>query len=47
MHTIIEPFRIKTTEPIPITSRNQREEWLRQAHYNVFLLSADQITIDF
>lgn len=46
MHTIIEPFRIKTTEPIPITSRNQREEWLRQAHYNVFFLSADHITID-
>jgi len=46
MHTIIEPFRIKTTEPIPITSRNQREKWLREAHHNVFLLSADHITID-
>ena len=46
MHTIIEPFRIKMTESIPITSRNQREEWLRKAHHNVFLLSADHITID-
>ncbi|MFQ5450270.1 MAG: tryptophanase [Nitrospinaceae bacterium] len=46
MHTIIEPFRIKMTEPVPITTRAQREQWLREAHYNVFLLSADQITID-
>ena len=46
MRTIIEPFRIKTTESIPITSRDQREDWLRLAKCNLFLLSSDQITID-
>ncbi len=47
MHnTIIEPFRIKMTEPIPLTTRKQREKWLEQAHHNVFLLDAEQVTID-
>ncbi len=46
MHTIIEPFRIKSTESIPITQREQRERWLQEAHHNVFLLAADRITID-
>ncbi|MFQ5672893.1 MAG: tryptophanase [Nitrospinales bacterium] len=46
MRTIIEPFRIKMTEPIPITTRQQRERWLRQAHFNIFNLTAEQITID-
>lgn len=46
MRTIIEPFRIKMTEPIPITTRDEREDWLIQANHNVFLLHADQITID-
>lgn len=46
MGTIIEPFRIKMTEPLAITTRAQREKWLREAHFNVFLLSSDQITID-
>ena len=46
MHTIIEPFRIKSTESIPITQRRQREQWLKEAHNNVFLLDAERITID-
>jgi len=46
MGTIIEPFRIKMTEPLAITTREQREKWLREAHFNIFLLSSDQITID-
>ncbi len=46
MRTIIEPFRIKMTEPLAITTREQREKWLREAHFNIFLLSSDQITID-
>jgi len=46
MGTIIEPFRIKMTEPLPITTREQREQWLREAHFNIFLLSSNQITID-
>lgn len=46
MHTIIEPFRIKMTESIPITTRAQRENWLREANFNVFNLIESQITID-
>jgi tyrosine phenol-lyase len=44
--TIIEPFKIKTVEPIRWTTRQEREEMLRQAHYNLFLLSAETILID-
>ena len=45
-HTIIEPFRIKSVEPIRWTSRSQRENLLRAAHYNLFLLNTDDVLID-
>jgi tyrosine phenol-lyase len=44
--TIIEPFRIKSVEPIRWTTREQREELLRAAHHNLFLLHADDVLID-
>lgn len=44
--TIIEPFKIKTVEPIRWTTREERERFLHQAHYNLFLLPADSIVID-
>jgi len=44
--TIIEPFRIKSIEPIRWTTREQRENLLRAAHYNLFLLAADDVLID-
>jgi tyrosine phenol-lyase len=44
--TIIEPFKIKTVEPIRWTTKEQRVELLRKAHYNLFLLPADAILID-
>jgi tyrosine phenol-lyase len=44
--TIIEPFRIKSIEPIRWTTREEREALLRAAHYNLFLLPADDVLID-
>ena len=44
--TIIEPFRIKSVEPISFTTREQREELLCNAHYNLFLLAANDVLID-
>jgi tyrosine phenol-lyase len=44
--TIIEPFKIKTVEPIRWTTKEQRVELLREAHYNLFLLPAHAILID-
>ncbi|MBI3475449.1 MAG: tryptophanase [Acidobacteria bacterium] len=44
--TIIEPFRIKSVEPIHWTTRAQREQFLHAANYNLFLLAADDVLID-
>lgn len=45
-HTVIEPFRIKSVEPIRWTTRSEREQLLRAAYYNLFLLSAEDVLID-
>lgn len=46
MQTIMEPFRIKTTEPMKIISRQERIEALQKARQNVFLLDAEDCAID-
>jgi len=47
MRTHIEPYRIKTVEPIRISTREEREAALRAAGYNVFKLRAEKVMIDF
>jgi tryptophanase len=44
--TIIEPFRIKSVEPIKFTDRAHREAALAEAGNNVFLLHAEDVLID-
>lgn len=41
-----ESWRIKMVEPIRKSTRQEREQWIREAHYNVFQLPADQVYID-
>jgi len=46
MKTIIEPFKVKVVEPIKMTSRQEREGYLKDAAYNLFLLKAENVIID-
>ena len=41
-----ESWKIKMVEPIRKSTREERERWIREAHYNLFQLSADQVYID-
>jgi tyrosine phenol-lyase len=46
MKTIIEPFRIKSVEPIKMTTVEEREHLIRKANYNVFALKSEDVIID-
>ncbi len=46
MKTIIEPFRIKSVEPIRMTTREERERYIEEANYNLFALAAENVLID-
>ena len=41
-----EPFKIKAVEPIAMTDRKQREEYMKKAGYNTFLLDSKDVYID-
>jgi tryptophanase len=46
MKTIIEPFKIKSVEPIRFTTKEERIEILKTAGYNTFLIHAEDVLID-
>jgi tryptophanase len=46
MKTIIEPFKIKSVEPIKFTSKDERKSILEAAGYNPFLIKAEDVLID-
>jgi tyrosine phenol-lyase len=46
IRTIIEPFRIKSVEPIRATTRAQRQKLIEDAGYNLFLVPSEEILID-
>ena len=41
-----ESYRIKMVEPIRKSTREEREQWIKKAHYNLFLLKSDYVFID-
>lgn len=41
-----ESWKIKMVEPIRKSTREEREQWIKEAHYNLFQLPADQVYID-
>jgi len=46
MKTIIEPFRIKSVEPIRMTTGEERRQIVQEACYNLFLVKAEDVLID-
>ncbi len=46
MSLSFEPFKIKSIESIPITTKEERLNYIKEANYNPFSLKSDYITID-
>ncbi|KAL3878390.1 hypothetical protein ACJMK2_030783 [Sinanodonta woodiana] len=47
MFSTFEPYRFKTVEPIPLTTRENRQKYLEEVAFNPNRLKANQVTIDF
>ncbi len=46
MKNVFEPFRIKMVEPIKMTTREERELYLKEAKNNIFLIKAENVLVD-
>ena len=46
MKTIIEPFKIKSVEPIRINTKDERLEILKKSYYNLFQVRSQDVIID-
>ncbi|HLA76196.1 MAG TPA: tyrosine phenol-lyase, partial [Vicinamibacteria bacterium] len=46
MKTRIEPYKIKTVEPVRFTTREERQAAVSKADYNLFKVPAELVTID-
>lgn len=46
MKTIIEPFRIKSVEPIRMTTKEERKRLVKDVGYNLFLIQSDDVLLD-
>ena len=44
--TIIEPFKIKSVESLPITTPEERKSFLEREYWNVFGLKSQEVTVD-
>ncbi|HQB63466.1 MAG TPA: tyrosine phenol-lyase, partial [Sedimentibacter sp.] len=43
---VAEPFRIKMVEPLKMLTRQEREQKIKEANYNMFNLKAEDVYID-
>ena len=42
-----EAYKIKMVEPLRKSTREEREQWIKDADYNLFQLKSDQVYIDY
>ena len=47
MKTLIEPFKIKSVEPIRMSTRAERENILKEANFNLFKVRSEDVILDF